>query len=49
MKEKGKRLAQKINEVTNEIFAVIDGNFSSLYDLNARVKIRRENDMIPVK
>jgi hypothetical protein len=49
MKEKGKRLAQKTNEITNEIFAVIDGNFSSRYDLNAKVKIRRENDMIPVK
>ena len=45
----GRRLAQKTKEVTNEAFAVIDEDFSSLYDLNARAKSRRERDMIPVK
>jgi nitrogenase subunit NifH len=45
----GRRLAQKIKEVTNEVFAVIDGDFSSLYDLNARAKSRRDKDMMPVK
>ena len=45
----GRRLAQKIKEDTNEAFAVMDEDFSVLYDLNARAKSRRESDMIPVK
>jgi hypothetical protein len=49
MKEKGRRLAHKIKEVTNEIFAALDGNFSPPYDLNARAKRRREKEMIPVR
>jgi hypothetical protein len=45
----GRRLAHKTKEVTNEAFAVIDEDFSSLYDLNARANNRRERDIIPVK
>ena len=49
MKDRGRRLAQKINVITSETFAVIGEDFSPLYDLNARARSRRENDMIPVK
>jgi len=47
--DKGRRLAQKTKEVTNEAFAVIDEDFSVLYDLNARAKRRRDKDIMPVK
>ena len=50
MKDRGRRLAQKMNAITSEKFAVIgEAFFSLLYDLNVRAKKRREKDMIPVK
>lgn len=49
MKEMGRRQVQRMKEVMSEAFAVLNGGFSSLYDLNARDKKRSENDMMPVK